>query len=99
MPDPYTTLGVPPDAADDAVRARYLALAREFPPEQHPEKFAAIRAAYEKLKSTDARARYRLFETGADDSIDAIIEDVQCRTARPRIGLDKLLKSATPGGR
>lgn len=99
MSDPYTVLGIAVDATDEAVRQKYLELARQFAPEHHPEKFAAIRAAYEKLKSTDARARYRLFDAGSEDTIDAIIEEVQCRTARQRISLDKLLKSANPAGR
>ncbi len=99
MANPYTVLGIGEDASDEAVRSRYLDLARQFPPEQHPEKFAAIRAAFEKLKSTNARALHRLFQAGSEDSIDAIIEEVQCRTARPRIGLDKLVKSAIPSSR
>jgi len=90
MPDPYTVLGVPPDADDDAVRRRYLELARTFPPEQHPEKFAAARAAYDKLKTLDARAAYRLFEAGKEDTIDALIEEAACRTPRPRVTLQAL---------
>ena len=94
MPDPYTTLGVPTDADDAAIRARYLALTREFPPEQHPERFAAVRAAYEKLRDVDARARYWLFERGSEDTIDAVIEEATCRTPRPRFGLARLLTTA-----
>jgi curved DNA-binding protein CbpA len=99
MSDPYTVLGIAGDATDEAVRQRYLELARQFAPEHHPERFAAIRAAYEKVKTTEARARYRLLGAGAEDTIDAIIEEVQCRTPRQRIGLDKLLKAANPAGR
>ena len=76
-----------PDADDEAVRRRYLELTREFPPEQRPEKFAAIRAAFEKVRTADARARYRLFDAGADDTIDALIEDATCRTPRRRPSL------------
>jgi curved DNA-binding protein CbpA len=90
MPDPYTVLGVPPDADDDAVRRRYLELARTFPPEQHPEKFAAVRAAYDQVKTLDARAAYRLFEAGKEDTIDALIEEAACRTPRPRVSLHAL---------
>lgn len=93
MPDPYTVLGLPPDADDAAVRRRYLELTRRFPPEQHPEQFAAVRAAYEKVKDLDARVRHRLFDAGADDSIEAIIEEAACRTPRRRVGLDALLKA------
>lgn len=97
MADPFTILGLPPDAGDEAIRRRYLELAREFPPEQHPERFAKIRAAYERVKDLDARVRYRLFETGREDTIEAIIEEAACRTPRRRTGLRALLAATTPG--
>jgi curved DNA-binding protein CbpA len=96
MPNPYDVLGLPPDADDAAVRRKYLELTREFPPEQHPERFAAVRAAYEKLKTLDARARYWLFERGSEDTIEAIIEETACRTPRRRFGLKQLLSAAPP---
>ena len=101
MSNPYEVLGVPPDADDEAVRRRYLELTREFPPEQHAARFAAVRAAYEKLKDLDARTRYRLFEAGAEDTIEAIIEELACRTPRRRYGLKELLTATTapPPGR
>ncbi|OWK45032.1 J domain-containing protein [Fimbriiglobus ruber] len=94
MSDPYETLGVPIDATDDVLRKRYLELIREFTPEHHPERFAAIRAAYEKIKDVDARTKYRLFETGAGDTIEGLIEEVTCRTPRRRFGLNSLLTAA-----
>jgi len=62
MPDPYQVLGLPPESGDDAIRRRYLELVRQFPPERHPERFAAVRQAYETLRDLDARLSYRLFE-------------------------------------
>ena len=97
--DPYTVLGVPANADDAAIRSRYLELAREFPPEQQPQRFAAIRAAYDSLKDLDARVRHRLFPAGEADALDAILEDLACRTPRPRIGLDSLLATAFPAAR
>lgn len=96
MADPYTVLEVSPDAADETIRQRYLELARRFPPEQNPERFAAVRAAYEKVKDLNSRAMFRLFEAGWDDTIDAIIEEAACRTPRRRIGLQDLLNVAFP---
>ncbi len=96
MADPYTVLEVSPDAADETIRQRYLELARRFPPEQNPERFAAVRAAYEKVKDLNSRAMFRLFEAGRDDTIDAIIEEAACRTPRRRIGLQDLLNVAFP---
>lgn len=99
MPDPYTVLGLPPDADDEAVRRAYLDLTRAFPPEQHPEKSAAVRAAYEKLRTADARARYRLLGVWAEDTIETVIEEATCRTPRPRPGLAKLVTAVLPPGR
>jgi len=91
MTDPFETLGLPVDSDDDAIRRRYLDLVKRFSPEQHPEKFAAIRQAYESLKDLDTRLRYRLFEAGKHDSIEALIEDLQCQTSRRRLSLSNLL--------
>ncbi|QEL19699.1 J domain-containing protein [Limnoglobus roseus] len=99
MTDPYTVLGIPPDADDAAIRAQYLQLTREFPPEEHPEKSAAIRHAYDLLKDLDARVNYRLFAAARSETIDAIIEDVVCQTPRRRITLNELFRAAGISGR
>ena len=91
MSDPYAVLGLPPESDDDTIRRRYLELVRQFPPEHQPEKFAAIRAAYENLRDLNTRLRYRLFEAGKKDSVDAIIEEVTCRSPRCRVSLKTLL--------
>jgi curved DNA-binding protein CbpA len=94
--DPFTVLGVPPDADDAAIRRRYLELTVQFTPEHHPAKFAAHRAAYEKIRTLDARAKYRLYDRGTEDTIEAIIEDAECLTSRPRPSLEQLLTAALP---
>jgi curved DNA-binding protein CbpA len=99
MTDPYAVLDVEPDADDDTIRRRYLELVKEFPPERHPEKFAAVRGAYERLKDLDARVRHRLFEQGRRDGIDELIEEMACRTPRRRYGLQALLAMQRPTGR
>jgi curved DNA-binding protein CbpA len=96
MVDPYSILGVEADADDEAIRRRYLELVREFPPERHPERFAAVRGAYERLKDLDARVRHRLFEQGKRDGIEELIEEVACRTPRRRFGLQALLAMQRP---
>ena len=93
MTDAYEVLGLPAEADDDTIRRRYLELVRQFSPEHHPEKFSAIRAAYEQLKDLNTRLRYRLFEAGKKDSIDGLIEEVACRSARRRIPLKTLLST------
>ena len=91
MLDPYATLGLPADSDDDAIRRRYLELVRQHPPERQPEKFAAIRKAYESLRDLDTRLRYRLFEAGKNENLDLLIEEIACQNSRPRVSLDKLL--------
>jgi curved DNA-binding protein CbpA len=94
MTDPYQVLGLPADSDDEAIRRRYLELVRQFSPEHHPQQFAAVRAAYEQLRDLNTRLRYRLFEAGRRESIDAIIEEISCRKARPRVSLRALLATA-----
>src|ERR1700757_3716163 len=91
MSNPYAVLGMSPDRDDEAIRRRYLELVKQNPPEQQPEKFAAIRAAYDSLRDLDTRLRHRLFEAGKRETVDAIIEDITCRSPRPRQSLESLL--------
>jgi curved DNA-binding protein CbpA len=91
MADPYKILGLSAESDDEAIRRRYLELVKQFPPEHHPEKFARIRAAYESLRDLTTRVRYRLFEAGKNESLDAIIEELECPTSRPRVSLQTLL--------
>jgi curved DNA-binding protein CbpA len=91
MDDPYAALDLPPGSDDETIRRRYLELVRQYTPEHHPERFAAVRAAYEKLRSLDTRLRYRLFEAGKRETIDAILEEVTCRSPRRRVSLRMML--------
>ena len=93
MTDPYDMLGLPADADDNAIRRRYLELVKQFSPERHPEKFAAIRQAYESLRDLDTRLKHRLFEAGRNESIDAILEELACRTPRRRFSLQSLVNA------
>jgi curved DNA-binding protein CbpA len=91
MADPYSILGLPPESVDETIRRRYLHLVKQFSPEQHPDKFAAIRQAYENLRDLNTRLRYRLFEAGKNESVDALIEEIVCRSPRRRVSLETLL--------
>lgn len=97
MSNPYDILGLAADSDDEAIRRRYLELVKQYPPEQQPEKFAAIRAAYESLRDLDTRLRHRLFEAGKMESIDAIIEEIACPSSRPRLSLEMLLAISQKG--
>ena len=91
MDDPHVVLSLAADADDETIRRRYLELVRQFSPEHHPQKFAAIRAAYERLRDRDARVRYRLFEAGRKETLEAIVEEIACRSSRRRVSLKTLL--------
>jgi curved DNA-binding protein CbpA len=92
--DPYRVLGLPPDSDDAAIRQRYLELVRRFTPEHQPEKFVAVRAAYDCLRDLDSRLRHRLFEAGKNETVDAILEELTCRSSRRRVSLKQLLSVA-----
>ncbi|MSQ95399.1 MAG: J domain-containing protein [Gemmataceae bacterium] len=93
MTDPYAVLGLPAACDDETIRRRYLELVKQFSPERHPEKFAAIRRAYESLRDLDTRLRYRLFEAGRNESMDTLLEELACRTSRRRLTLKALVNS------
>ena len=59
--NPYHVLGVLPTANQSDIKQAYFALIRQYPPETEGEKFKLIRAAYEKIKSTQRRAETDIF--------------------------------------
>lgn len=59
--DPYAVLGIARDAEQGEIKRAYFQLVRKYTPEQAPEKFQEIRAAYDKLKTPERRAQADLF--------------------------------------
>ncbi|HOT92209.1 MAG TPA: DnaJ domain-containing protein [Anaerolineae bacterium] len=59
--DPYAVLGLPRGATQHEIKRAYFALVREHTPEEHPDTFKLIRAAYEKLRTAEAKAATDLF--------------------------------------
>jgi curved DNA-binding protein CbpA len=94
--NPFSMLGVSAASTDAEIRKRYLELTREFPPEQHPEKFAAVREAYEAIRTIDQRANSMLYKQGSEDTFESIIEEIECTTPRPRPSLTSLLQHRDP---
>ncbi len=90
MNDPFAVLSLTPEASDEAIRQRYLELTKQFPPDHHPQKFAEIRKAYDLLKDQETRLRHWLFETSSHDTLDSMIEEVECQKTRSRFSLKKL---------
>jgi curved DNA-binding protein CbpA len=78
--DPYRVLGVDSRATADDVRQAYFRLVRRYPPEAHPDKFKAVRAAYETLRSPLRRAELSLLafdETVGDIDLDLVANAAQ----------------------
>jgi len=59
--DPYQVLGLQRQATAEDIKKAYFARVREFPPEREPDAFKRIRAAYDMLRTPDARAATDLF--------------------------------------
>ena len=64
--DPFAVLGLARDAGEAEIRARYLELVKQFPPEREPDKFREIRTAFEAAKDPLVIAR-RLIEPPGDE--------------------------------
>lgn len=61
--DPFAALGLDENADDDAVKRRYLALVRAYPPDREPERFQALRQAYEAVRGQRERLERKLLHT------------------------------------
>ncbi len=92
MNDPYATLGLPRQAGEAEIRKRYLELVREFSPERAPERFAAIRAAYDAVRDPVQRLETLLFAIDESDSFGALAADLRARLRTSRIPTDLLLE-------
>lgn len=93
----YEILCVDPKTADDQViRRAYLSLIRDCHPDNNPEQFQLIRAAYEQLKTGEQRTAYALFEvpyTGLPTLINALI-----KPGSPRLPTRSLLEAVLREG-
>jgi curved DNA-binding protein CbpA len=94
MTDPYEVLGLASDADESEIRRRYLELVREFPPDRAPDRFAAIRAAFDEIRDPARRLEARVLRPSTTDSLDAIAADIRARLAAAPLSLDTLLMLA-----
>jgi len=95
MIDPHDILGLTPHASETEIRQRYLELVRAFPPEQAPERFAAVHAAYEALRDPAARLNAQIFAIETkNDSFEALAADLHRRLRELRIPVATLLSLA-----
>ena len=72
MRDPYLILGIDETADDAAVEAAYLQGIKRCPPERDPERFEALRRAYETLRTHRDRIAYELFHTDPPEPADIL---------------------------
>ena len=95
MADPFEVLDLPKHANEGEIRKRYLELVRAFPPEQAPERFAAVHAAYQALRDPAARLEAQLFDVECEnDSLEALAADLRERLRSVRLPVDSLLSLA-----
>lgn len=96
MIDPYEVLGVSPDATEEQIRQRYLALVREFPPEREPKRFAEVREAYDQLRDPVVSLERRLFNLTAVDTFDTLLAAERQRQRARRLPTPVLLALGEP---
>ena len=72
MKNPFDVLAIAETADDEAIKKAYLQKVREYPPEHEPERFQAVRAAFEAIKTRRDRLRYRLFQQDPPDLEDLV---------------------------
>jgi curved DNA-binding protein CbpA len=95
MSDPHEILGVPLGAGEAVVRERYLELVRAFPPDQAPDRFAAIHAAYSALRDPANRLEKQIFGIDCtDDSFERLVADLRERLRSAHLPLEALLALA-----
>lgn len=94
MNDPYAVLSLGKDADEATIRRRYLELVREFPPDRAPDRFAAIRAAYEEIRDPARRLEAEIFDDASTDTIEDIAANLRSRLLASRMPLNALLELA-----
>lgn len=95
--DPFTILGVSSDAGEAEIRARYLELVKQFPPEREPDKFREIRSAFEAAKDPLTIA-WRLTSIPSDDAPPSWVSVLAAQKQnRPRLSPAFLLSLGNRG--
>lgn len=71
--DAREILGVAPDAGEEEIRAAYLRLVKEHPPDRSPEQFEKIRDAYDVLRDPRRRTREMLLATDPEAPLTSLL--------------------------
>lgn len=92
MNDPYLILGlleqkIDGSLDDKTVKASYVNLLQQYPPEREPEQFKTIRKAFEQLETHKKRLKYDLLDIIPPNPQDlsVLLPDVSLR--RPSLKL------------
>lgn len=96
MTDAHKVLGVGRDADVAEIRRRYLELVRQHSPEREPERFAAIRAAYDQLRDPAVHLKSRLFSLEAGQTLDELAARTRPDLRKQRIPTATLLSLGKP---
>lgn len=97
MNDPYLILGVSREADDAAIQRAYLEGIKRAPPEHDPERFEALRGAYEALRTRRDRMAHALFNTSPPTGEDLLERAAPIGAAtRPNLALMQGLLRGDP---
>jgi curved DNA-binding protein CbpA len=72
MTDPYLVLGVSEAADDASIHAAYLAAIKACPPERDAQRFQAVRAAYQSIRTHKDRLAHALFDAMPPGPLDLL---------------------------
>ena len=74
--DPYRVLGVNKAASQADIKRAYFRLIRQYTPENDPDNFKIVRAAYDKLRSAERRVETDIFFPQAPPEWEGDIKEV-----------------------
>ncbi len=94
MSDAYDILGLTSDCNEAELRARYLQLVRESPPDRDPERFAKIRAAYDEIRDPVALVERKLFIPSKTDTLETLEKELVERLTSAKFSSAVLLSLA-----
>jgi DnaJ-class molecular chaperone len=92
MNDPYLILGlleqkIDGSLDDKTVKAAYMKLLQQYPPEREPEQFKTIRKAFEQLETHKKRLKYDVLDITAPNPQDLSVLLPEASLRRPSLKL------------
>ncbi len=81
------TLEITPEISQQDLEDRYLALLERFPPDTHPEEFARLNVAYNRMRTQRARIWNRIDPLF---NLEGLLETAQWKAQRQRLTTDEV---------